>query len=330
MDAMNTANSDDALPPEVLSDEALAWIVRLHSGEATELDWEQYRLWRAQSSMHLVAATEAEDLWGIAGNIHKDPASGRIRPGRQVLRVNRRQALGALAGVTLIGVSAPSIKRSARGIWSDEVTRVAQMRDFTLPDGSLVSLNALSALDLNYEETRREILLKEGQIFFRVAQRSSDPPVFIRGKQMVIETTGGGVDLNQNLPGELVAVSAIERSVLVRHAETSQVRVVQPGERTVFAPHGAPVTSNPQGAMAALAWRDGRLVAEETPLAEVIAGLRPWYPGWITLLDEAVSGLRTNAVLDLREPEGSLDALEQGLPIHVRRAGTLLTVITAA
>jgi transmembrane sensor len=71
-------------------------------------------------------------------------------------------------------------------------------------------------------------------------------------------------------------------------------------------------------------------VAEDRRLDEVIAAFNAYHDGWIVLRGGAVQGLRVNAVLDLRTPDASLDALASGLPIRVRHVSRYLTVITGA
>jgi transmembrane sensor len=69
--------------------EALAWVVRLKSGEATLADAEQLIEWRAKSAAHERAFVEAVRCWQAVGPaLVGDPAAGPSR--------RRRKAQGPL------------------------------------------------------------------------------------------------------------------------------------------------------------------------------------------------------------------------------------------
>ena len=81
--------------------------------------------------------------------------------------------------------------------------------------------------------------------------------------------------------------------------------------------------------MAAI-WRDGQYVAEGRSLEEVVAALAAWHGGFIVITDTRLKQLKVNAVLDLRDANGSLDALQSGLPLKVRHVSDYFTVISAS
>ena len=75
-------------------------------------------------------------------------------------------------------------------------------------------------------------------------------------------------------------------------------------------------------------WRDGQYVAEGRSLDEVVSALSAWHHGVIVIMDRQIKKLRVNAVLDLRDANGSLDVLQGGLPIKVRHISNYLTIIS--
>lgn len=80
----------------------------------------------------------------------------------------------------------------------------------------------------------------------------------------------------------------------------------------------------------AFAWRQGRLVAEDIPLGDIIATLNDWHPGWIRIADRGLADLRVTAVLDLRRPEAALRSLQHGLPIRLRSLGGVILSLERA
>lgn len=323
-------------PPKHLSDQALAWIVRLHSGEAPDTDWAAFRSWRRQSADHEAAALEAEMLWSDASELHRDPATGLVRPGRGRGGASRRAVIGGIA--VLAGAGAAGMWMNTTGrLWrADHATGVAQTRIIDLDDGSRVTLNAMSAIDIDYGPRLRRIVLVGGEAFFEVHSNRARPFVVDIGASRV-EALGTAFNVNANLPGDSVAVAVTQHSVRVdaRMAQAPASAsgdgiVVSEGEQVVISPDGRLGSIVRQETSAATAWRSGMYVAEDKRLDEVIAAFNAYHDGWIVLRGGAVQGLRVNAVLDLRTPDASLDALASGLPIRVRHVSRYLTVITGA
>ncbi|MBY6239900.1 DUF4880 domain-containing protein [Methylosinus sp. Sm6] len=66
-----------SLEPRQLLDDALNWIVRLKSGEATEADLEALRRWRDRSARHDEAFRDAARLWRRVGVAARELAAER-------------------------------------------------------------------------------------------------------------------------------------------------------------------------------------------------------------------------------------------------------------
>ncbi len=332
---MTSEAKQPTYPPKDLSDQALAWIVRLHSGEVSNADLAGFRAWRRQSSDHEAAAIEAETLWSDASELHRDPVTGLIRPGRAKRGPSRRAVLGRIAGIAAIGVGGLWFQGARRTWGSDYTTGVAETRVIDLPDGSRVTLNAMSSIDVDFQFNLRRIVLLEGQAFFEVQSDSARSfAVDIRGN--LVLALGTAFDIDANLPDGSIAVAVTEHSVRVDARETTESTpggrrgsvVVAEGERLIISADGQLGRIVQQGAEVVTAWRTGMYVAEDRRLDEVISAFTAYHNGWIVVQGDNVKSLRVNAVLDLRAPDASLDALANGLPINVRHMSRYLTVIT--
>lgn len=318
-------------PPKELSNEALEWIVRLHSGEARKRDWTAFATWRTQSADHEAAAVEAEALWRDASDLHWDPETGLIRPGRQRKGVSRRAILSGIAGVGLGTAGMLWAAGNMRPLLSDHTTGVAEVRTIDLPDSTRVTLNAMSALDVDYSTSRRRVVLKQGQAYFEVAEDVSRP-FQVEARGTTVSALGTAFDVDRNLADGRVGVSVTEHSVRVDAPDASSPDgiVLSEGSKVIISGTGRIGAVVPQDREAALAWKAGMLIAENMPLDDVIAALRVYHSGWIVIQDGNVKSLQVNAVLNLRTPNDSLDALAAGLPIRIRHLSNILTVISAA
>lgn len=315
---------------EELSNQALSWIVRLNSGEATSTDRRRYQDWCNLSVAHTQAAAEAQALWGMAGHVHRNSETGRIEPGRKTPRVTRRQVIGGLAGAVAIGASAPWMNRQATRLLADEVTGVAELRTLEMPDHSKVILNAKSALDTEFSQGLRQVVLKQGQGYFKSSDTTQTAGFdILAGHLQFGLAVGGGADVNLNLLNGDMIVTADTAPVRVMDRTQGSVLEIAPATQARFSAEGALLSETTLDTTTASAWREGLLIAEDTSLADIVAGLRPWHPGWIVFTDEAYARiLKVNGVLDLNDPAGALSALAEGLPIKLRHAGDLVTVIS--
>lgn len=304
--------------------------MRLHSGEAGKADWDSFRLWRAQSGVHEAAAAEADALWSDASEVHRDPATGLIRPGRRRPVVSRRGIITGIAGLGAIGASGLWATGAWRPFGYDYSTGIAETHMVELPDGSRMTLNAMSAVRLDFSPQRRRVLLVEGQAYFEVAP-DARRPFEVEARGNIVKALGTAFDVNSNLPRGAVAVAVVEHAVTVGAASASSRNaeaVVSEGEGVVVAANGHVGPISRLDAGAATAWRSGMYVAEGRPLDEVVETLRAYRRGWIVIRDENTRSLKVNAVLDLRHPEASLKALAGGLPIRILQLTPLLIIIS--
>lgn len=313
------------------SEEALLWIVRLHSGSATAADRQEFQLWRAKSLENEMAAREAETLWSDASELHQDNHTGAIRLGRPLRSKPSRRTtiIGGLVAATGGGLLAAGTLRKPT---ADFATGLGETRSITLPDGSKVTLNARSALKLRFSAAARRVELLGGQAFFEVAPDAARP-FEVAAVDIVTTALGTAFDVNLNLAEGGATVSVTQHAVRVHVDGTAAASLprrsidLREGQSVTVAADGriGPVTTGSPAN--AVAWRKGQYVAENRTLADVVAALQSYHEGWLVLRGEA-GRLRVNAVLDLKTPDESLGALASGLPISVRRLSRFLVIIS--
>lgn len=317
-------------PAKHVSDEALAWIIRLHSGEASSQDRREYGQWRAQSAQHEAAAAEAEALWSDAGHLRQDGQTGLVYPGRNRQGLSRRRLLTGLVGLGVAGGGLAVSRPYLRTLGSDYTTATAQTRAIDLPDGSRVILNALSALDVHFDGETRRLVLKEGQAFFDVVKEARPFVVAIGETEVTALGTAFDVDANANDGSLVVAVTS--HSVRVRSSVNGLGAdlTLAEGQRVAIDAEGLIGTPMAEDPAVALAWQSGMYVAENRTLGDVVAALSRYHQGWIVFSHDSLKSRRVSAVLDLRTPVASLAALASGLPIRVTRMTRFMTLISAA
>ncbi|MDM9623000.1 hypothetical protein A6U87_07455 [Rhizobium sp. AC44/96] len=312
-----------------LAEQALHWIVRLHSGTARDGDVTEYEAWQQESTAHADAAREAEQLWSVMGKLFVDRNSGRVLAAPPPASgISRRGALSLLLCLGAIGTSGALWSSGVLGrLTADYTTETASPELITLPDGSRVYMNARSALDVDFTEQMRRVRLLAGQAYFEVTSNAARP-----FEVMVDDTSfralGTAFDIARDLPEARAELSVTHHSVRVR-SSLGETLDVQEGEilRVDRQGHIGQATKSDVSTFAA--WRDGQYIAERRSLEEVVAALSAWHRGFIVITDAKLKQLKINAVLDLRDANGSLDALQGGLPLRVRHVSNYFTVISA-
>ncbi len=132
---------------------AMEWLLRreMAPGDADiECDFQR---WLAEGELHRKAYDAAQSTWAELGRL---PAPARETPANVValpVRPPRRgrwyAAAAALVAACVLIAAFPSLHRS---LIADYETGVAELRDVSLPDGSVVQLDAGSAIAVDYQD----------------------------------------------------------------------------------------------------------------------------------------------------------------------------------
>ena len=309
-------------------EEALRWVVRLNSGAATKADTVAYEAWCAESARHAQAAREAEQLWATMGNLHFDRKSGRVlaAPGKGMTRRGALSLFLCLGAGSLAGGGALWSTGLIDRLSADYATDTASLQVIDLPDGSRVSLNARSALDIDFSESLRRVHLRAGQAYFEVAADAARP-FEVMVDEVSFRAMGTAFDIVRDLPEARAELAVTEHSVRVTGAAGDTLDVAE-GEIARIDRQGRIGTAAKADVSSVAGWRDGQYVAEGRTLEDVVSALGAWHRGIIVITSGRLRKIRVNAVLDLRDANGSLDALQGGLPITVRHISQYLTVIS--
>jgi transmembrane sensor len=298
----------DAFDP--LVKEALAWIVRLHSGDETAADCAAFEDWKAASDRHAAAARQAEALWQS------------LRPALHTWRGSRRRVL-SLAVVTAAGVAlaagAALQPHSYTQLVADHRTATGEVRSIALKDGSVVDLDTDTAFDVS--DDQRTLTLYSGQIFVKVAPDPSRPFRVVTEKA---ETRALGTAFAVRLDKDS------ERIVVTEHA----VRVTTATRRSVDVEEGQAVEIGPArsekpyrvDADSLLAWRKGGLQFRDLPFASVVAEVERYRPGRIVVLDDEVRRLAVTGNFDVGDTDAFLNAAAVSLPVSIARLPGLVVV----
>jgi len=289
------------------------WVVLLTSGDVDPADIAAARAWCAESPAHQQAFVEARRLWQLSGHLQAPP-------------VRRRQAwpstaTAAAAAVLLIALGLGLVRQQA---WdADYRTAHGEQQRIELADGSHILLDSDSAVDVSLHDNRRAITLRKGEALFEVAHdpqrpfqvQAGDLSATALGTVYAVRKQGDGVQVT--VARGRVAVNA-ERDTLTLGA----------GEQVDWLA-GRFQDKHKIDTGKALAWQHGRLVFEMAPLADVLAELQRYRPGYLLIGDDSLRTLKVSGTFRLDRLDDALATLEQAFPLRIQRYTDYLLVLRA-
>ncbi|BBH45605.1 FecR family protein [Pseudomonas sp. KU43P] len=318
-------------PLDAISEQAIDWMVTLNARTPDDALLQRLTHWLQQDPAHQQAWERLQRRLGkpIATlRALEQRAPGQAAEARQVLLQpthSRRDVLAALASVGLFGGALWGAWRSdATQNWlADFHTGSGERRSFTLADGSRLSLNSASAVDLYFDAGQRLLVLRRGQLLIQVA---ADPhrPLRVRTAQGQVQALGTRFLVSQEAAATRVVV--LEHSVRASLPDGRWLDLQQ-GQAAMLHSNAIEPLADEQQQRAA--WLDGRLEVLDEPLQEVIDALRPYQRGYVRV-DPEVRNLRVQGVFPLDQPQQALQALAESLPISIEHYGPWLTLIGPA
>lgn len=310
-----------------ISEQAIDWMVRLRAGKPDALLQERFNAWLGMDPAHAQAWARLQERLGGSWNTLRSLDKRLPGEARQVLlqpQGSRREVLRAITGLGLLGGGLWLAARSPLGddLLADLHTARGQRQTFTLLDGSRLTLNAGSAVDLQFDQHQRLIILRHGELVIQVA---ADPlrPLRVRSAQGSVQALGTRFLVSQEPDATRVVV--LEHSVQATLHNGLQHTVLQ-GQSVLLHANRIEALAGNQGYRAD--WLAGHLNVLDDSLEQVVNALRPYSRGFVRV-DPQVRDLRVQGVFPLNDPHRAFDALAETLPIRVDHYSPWLTLIRA-
>lgn len=144
-----------------------------------------------------------------------------------------------------------------------------------LPDGSRVWLNAASSLQYPTAFTGKErVVTLSGEGYFEIAKNERQP-FFVKVQQTTVAVLGTSFNINAYNDEPGIATTLLEGAVQVEGGlERHQL---QPGQQLNSDHNGGHISIAAADAEAAIAWKNGLFMFDDTDLATVLRQLSRWY-----------------------------------------------------
>ncbi|WP_119301505.1 FecR family protein [Dongia deserti] len=294
-------------------DRALDWLLRVQAAPEDRQLRASRDAWLAQDASHLQAYRRAEQVWRVTGAV---PRPAQPKPSGKWWRQGFTLAAAALAACLLLWLA------SDLGVLlrADYRTGAGEVRDVPLPDGSIVSLDADSAIAVPAD---RAVALLDGRAFFQVTRDAVHPFTVAAGAAKV---TVLGTAFDVLLSDRAVTVFVQSGSVSVT-ADPARAVTLQAGQRAIVDRADGSIETSTISTAGIAAWRRGKLVVDGAPVADVLEELSRHYSGVILLRDPILGARRITGVFDLRDPDAALRAVLQPYGGRILRLTPYLLVV---
>ncbi|MEC5397566.1 FecR domain-containing protein [Uliginosibacterium sp. H1] len=327
--------------PEAVADAAAEWLTALMADDASAADHERFEQWRSAHPDHQRAWRHIEAVRGRLKVMQPAAAYQALSPfarqgGADATGANlsRRSTLRALFWIG--AGSAAGLMASRTQTWqvvtADHRTATGERRHLTLDDGTEITLNTASAIEVHFDAEQRQLRLVAGEIMVVTAHAAGRPGASADPRPFIVETAQGrvralGTRFTVRQQGEQTRVTVLQSAVEIAPRTGGQTRVLPAGEQATFSRHGihAPTPVAEQ----ADAWVRGQIVADEMRLDEFIAELGRYRPGLLRCSPE-VAQLRVSGVFPLADTDRILATLTAALPVQVMQRTRYWVTVEAA
>jgi transmembrane sensor len=301
--------------------QAAEWFVRLRADDCTLTERQAFERWLAEDEGNRREYEAVRRLWdeldGLAPSFRETASAAAVRgksPLRQAWAVAAMVVL-VLGGLLFFLLHEPGVYRTAKG----------EQQSVQLADGTIIHLNSDTALQV--ADSARAVSLRHGEALFEVY---SDParPFHVNTGAGVVRVLGTRFNVCSH--AEYVRVAVMEGRVEVQSPQ-GEKRLLSAGHATAWAVGGAftvPVESFDQRTV--LAWREGKMIFDATPLSDVAEEFNRHSTSPLRLGDSGLRDMTLSGTFRIANREEFPRLLERMLPITARQADDGAWVLHAA
>lgn len=289
-------------------DRAAQWMAGLRGGGLTQRDRQRFGGWLEAHPDNAIAFDEMARLWEqlavvkhLPLPLSQDHRSGW--PGWALAPL-------ALAACLVLAVTLSIVFTRPES----HVTQIGEQRQVVLEDGSLLTLNTDTHVDVRFTDERRWLNLHRGEAYFEVVDNPARPFVVITPHGRVEAVgTAFGVRLLDDRSRVIVGDGRV--AVLLANVPPGELVPLEADDEVEF-DRDTLISARTVDVAAATAWREDRLVYDGVTLAHMIEDLNRYMPRKMVISDPDLAGTRVSAVLRIEEQQATLNALARILPLR--------------
>lgn len=294
--------------PQEIEQQATYWYVRIRSPELTPQQEAEFFAWLESSSLHQVAFVRMEQAWAAGGAL-------QLRPSPKAFATNRGfgfwLSAAAVVSVTVLLAYLSPLKQKAFVPEFENYIALVEQKTVTLPDQSSIVLSPNSQMEVRYSESARELQLHKGQIFLNVAQDTRRPfkvltsqgVIRVIGTQFAVQQLADDLKITvvEGLVGLLKPESAI--------SDQAPLLILRKNQQILYSDALKGTEATTLDAARETSWTKGRIIFDDTPLAEVTAILNQHLSLPIQIATPDLRTKRIVGAISVKSPRAAAAAL---------------------
>jgi transmembrane sensor len=327
-----------------VAEQAARWLLKNREG-FTRQERQAFEHWLSTPE-HADEFQQMQAVWQEASAIPSADIA-RLRPAGMKKNLSFWRTGACVGALLLMAVVlwSPLRDQFASPLYSASwQTARGEQREITLPDGSVVNLDAQTTLRVNYFAHRREVVLERGQAFFSVMHLSERPFVVLSGpsRATVIGTAFQVRYLPHSMSGNGVDVAVSKGAVRVGprnrwendwwrtlqhlnlNAAARHLTVLHAAQRTRSNADGeliTPVTTNDIAA-----WKEDRIVFDNTRLDMALAEFARYGDVPLRIDADEVASLRVSGSFEVNRVASFAKALPAVLPVKIKNQNNQMVI----
>ncbi|HEY6621802.1 MAG TPA: FecR domain-containing protein [Steroidobacteraceae bacterium] len=267
---------------------------------------------------------------GFGGTSDPEESSVPVRPQAKRLHtaLQRRQLLRIAAAFLILSSTASTIWYFSGHGADSYRTSIGALSTIPLADGSKVTLNSNTQIDVVFSNRARTVRLDRGEAFFEVSKDATRPFVVeIADKRVVAVGTRFSVrrdedDLRVYVEDGRVQIKRPGTSPEAAETQLSAGSEARIAKRSILVdrPTAAQVEQ-------ILSWRTGYLRFRDTRLADAVAEFNRYRSRKIVIEDPAIANIHIGGNFRTDDADSFLSLIQSGFPVKVDKRGEI-TILT--
>jgi transmembrane sensor len=311
----------------MLRREASSWLARLEGGNSPEVE-QAFRRWYEDDPAHAAAFERVRRSYASAGLLRHSELARERSFTPETPPVSPPQPRWVLAAAIALALLVPgAILVSQGGLWPTGTrnalllaSAVGEIRQVALEDGSKVTLDTATTVEVELGRSERRAIVREGRARFEIAP---DPRPFIVEAAPTKVASGPAV-LDVERFGDHARIEVLSGSATATlNSDGQQGSSVNIGAGQGFSSNHEPGTYALTSDRSA--WTRGMLQFDATPLAEAVA-LANRYSQQKIVLRPGIEQLRVTGAFKAGDAAGLAKSLAQAFNLNLERTRTGFTL----
>jgi ferric-dicitrate binding protein FerR (iron transport regulator) len=319
-----------------------ATLTRFLAGETTAEEQQKIISWLDLSEENRERLDQLEVVWLEAGNLQPRPVAvspelvwGKMEQRVDAYEQSQKTKKHRIIWLTSVAASILVILFVSR-IWTSTTTplTLANLTQValtdTLPDGSIVALNANSSLEYNkqFGKNNRDLKLN-GEAFFQVKRNAQLPFIVdagIGGVKVLGTQFNVKIEENSDVAIDVVkgkvqvfCFNIVSNDTITTILTRNQSALIQQSSRTILPKKQLPT---------AIKWYNNTIVFNDTPLQYVFKTLNEHFNIEITCNDNNINALPLNTIFQTDNIDEIIDVITSTFDLEYTKEGNKYTITT--